>query len=421
MKPTVLMLGWEYPPVINGGLGIASMGLATALSKLLPVHLILPQTPTIQTEEEGDMQVIGLDQVVTEDLWENTETVYEERIQDLRLSYANIPLSGYETPEELEEKEEEISQMPRRFFALKDLYGRDLPRRILDYSEISIQLAEKLDFDLIHAHDWMTFVAGMELKKKTGKPLVLHVHSLEYDRGDALQKNWVFHLEKQAFEMADLIIPVSHYTAELIREHYGIDAKKIKAIHNALSPVKEYRREKPFKDKLVSFVGRLTSQKDPDSFFEMAMEILEQMDGVRFVVAGKGQALDRLLDKVSQAWIGDKFHFAGFLSREKTLDLLAMTDVCVMPSISEPFGLVALEATQMGAPCVIPYQSGVSEVLLHTPKFQAGNVQEMAALTLSLLQNPAYHDEILQKNKASIKELTWEVAAAKIKHLYDSL
>lgn len=419
MKPTVLMLGWEYPPMINGGLGIASMGLAKALSEEIPVHLILPNAHPEQ-ETEG-VNIIGLDKIDLETLWEKNKVYYENRLQDLRLSYVNVPLSGYETTQELVLEEDPPLPLPPRFFVLKELYGQELPRRILDYSEISIRLTAELDFDIIHAHDWMTFIAAMEIKRETQKPLVLHVHSLEYDRGGAESKNWVFQLEKQAFEIADLILPVSHYTAEVIREHYGIDPKKIKAVHNAIEPLNPYRKDKHFKGKLVSFIGRLTHQKGPEHFFNMAMEILKQMDGVRFVVAGKGDALSALLDKASAAHIGDKFHFTGFLGHAMVLELLAMSDLCVMPSASEPFGLVALEATQMGVPCIIPFQSGAAEVLLNTPKFQAGDIENMAAQSCHILQDDAYREELVRKNQEDIKDISWEKVAQKILNYYKAL
>ncbi|MEL6256017.1 MAG: glycosyltransferase family 4 protein [Bacteroidota bacterium] len=419
MNPSVLMLGWEYPPLINGGLGLASMGLAEALSELTTVQLILPKSQ--KETKEQKIKIIGLDQIDLEELWDPEESRYVEKLQDLRLSYVNIPLSGYQTFEQEVMVLEEEEKMPARFFELQELYGRNLPRKIIDYSEICIRLAEELEFDLIHAHDWMTFPAAMEIHKQTGKPLVLHIHSLEYDRGGAESKNWVFDLERNAMQEADLVFTVSHYTAEIVRKEYGIQKQKIQVVHNAIEKLIPYRREKPFKDKLVSFIGRVESQKGPEYFFQMAMEVLARRDGVRFVMAGKGSLMGKVMDQVSSALIGDKFHFSGFMDRSQVLDLLAMSDVVVMPSDSEPFGLVALEATQMGVPCIVPFQSGISEILLETPKFQAGDSSLMAEQVLDLLGNPEHHSSVVDANQKAIAELSWEKIAQKVVGLYKKL
>ncbi|MEM8887711.1 MAG: glycosyltransferase family 4 protein, partial [Bacteroidota bacterium] len=402
-----------------GGLGLASMGLAEALSELTPVQLILPKSQPESAEEK--IKIIGLDQIDLEELWDSEDSRYVEKLQYLRLSYVNIQLSGYQSFEQEVMVLEEEEKLPARFFELRELYGRNLPRKIIDYSEICIRLAEDLEFDLIHAHDWMTFPAAMEMQKQSGKPLVLHVHSLEYDRGGPASKNWVFDLEQKAMEAADMIFTVSHYTAEIVRKEYGIEKKKIRVVHNAIEKLKAYRREKPFKDQLVSFVGRVESQKGPEYFFQMAMEILARKDGVRFVMAGKGSLMGKVMDQVSSALIGDKFHFTGFMDRPQVLDLLAMTDVFVMPSDSEPFGLVALEATQMGVPCIVPFQSGISEILLETPKFQAGDSNLMAEQVLELLNNPEYHGSVLAANQDAIAELSWEKIAKRVISLYKKL
>lgn len=417
MNASVLMLGWEFPPMINGGLGVASMGLAEALAKQTKVQLILPTHPSLQ--KETDLEILGLDQMDMSELQEVLPHFSEEKLQDLRLSYIPIPLMGYESFEQLQQEEEEI--LPPRFFELKQLYGRDLPRKIIEYSELCLKLAEDLEFDLIHAHDWMTFPAALELQRKTGKALVLHIHSLQSDRNPEDAKNWIAELEKMAMDAADLVIAVSHYTAEQIRQRYKISKKKIAVVHNAIAPIEAYKKEKNFKEKLICFIGRLEKQKGPQYFFEMAMKILAKKDGVRFVMAGKGSEMDTIMDQVSTAHIGDKFHFTGFLDREKVMDLLSISDVCVMPSASEPFGLVALEASQMKVPCLIPFQSGAAEVLLDTPKFQIGDIQTMADLCIHLLSDPDYYQAVVSKNHQAAAGLSWEGIARKICELYKKL
>ncbi|WP_345778140.1 glycosyltransferase [Roseibacillus ishigakijimensis] len=299
-----------------------------------------------------------------------------------------------------------------------NLYGEDVGERVWAYAQVAASLAEDMDFDIVHAHDWMTFVAGMEIKKRTGKPLVLHVHSLNYDRGGPDSRGWIFDIEKNAMEAADLIIPVSRYTGTICTGHYGIDPRKVHFVHNGADPVDTFRSASPFKDGLVLFLGRLTGQKGPRYFLEIAARVLEKNPGVYFVMAGTGEKMRELIEYGAYRDVGDRLHFTGFLNKEKVNKLLSMTDVYCMPSVSEPFGLSAIEAAQYGIPAVISKQSGVAEVMTHARKADFWDVNLMADHITELLTDPKAREEAIQHSLADQKNCTWEAASDRIIELY---
>lgn len=301
-----------------------------------------------------------------------------------------------------------------------NLYGEDVGERVWAYAQIAATLAEEREFDIVHAHDWMTFVAGMEIKKRTGKPLVLHVHSLAYDRAGPDARGWIYDIEKGAMEMADLVIPVSLYTGTICTGHYGIDKSKVHFVHNGADAVKTFRSKSPFKHGLVLFLGRLTGQKGPEYFLEIAAKVLEQNPGVYFVMAGTGERMRGLIEYGAFKDVGDRLHFTGFLNKEKVNQLLSMTDVYCMPSVSEPFGLSAIEAAQYGIPAVISKQSGVAEVMTHARKADFWDVDLMAKHITELLTDPEAREEAIRYSLQDQANCTWEAASDRIIELYQS-
>ncbi|MCB0835729.1 MAG: glycosyltransferase family 4 protein [Bacteroidetes bacterium] len=425
MKPKVLMLGWEFPPVINGGLGVASLGLAQALAKDTDLTMIIPRSDP-QFSLPG-LELIGADSIKLKDLFQNGKEFESSLLETVHLEYVDVPLAGYEAPT-LRVVQREVAtetltierQTPvdtpvlPLTFALDELYGDDLMRRIREFTTIVSRLAMEKEFDLIHAHDWMTFLAGLEIKAWSGKPLVVHVHSLEYDRSGPESRGFAWHLEKHAFEQADLVIPVSEYTGKIIEEKYEISPEKIFPVHNGIESIQYDRKPRPFPQKLVTFLGRITEQKAPETFLEVAWKVMEKYNQVRFVMAGEGNLLGEMMEKVARLKLGDRIHFTGFLSREETRELLAMTDVLVMPSVSEPFGLVALEAAMMGVGCVISRQSGVSEVMPDALIADHWDVEKMAEYTLALLEYPDMGKDLIDITQKDISKITWEFAARNV-------
>jgi len=303
-------------------------------------------------------------------------------------------------------------------FKTGELYGSDLGSKVVEFSKIAAKMAMLETFDVIHAHDWMTFLAGVEVKKATGKPLVVHVHALQYDRAGADARGWIYEIEKYGMEEADCVVPVSHYTGLIISSYYGIDAAKIRPVHNGAHPVEVFTMKKKFPEKLVLFLGRLTSQKGPEFFLETASRVIAQNPNVRFVVAGTGDKLRPLIESGAFRGLGGHFHFTGFLDKDKVNDLLSMTDVYCMPSVSEPFGLSALEAAQFGIPAVISKQSGVAEVLKGALKADFWDVELMAKHINDLLSDDELRERVVEQAKHDIAASTWDAAGAKVVEIY---
>ena len=423
----VLKLGWEFPPLINGGLGIACLGLSRALAKHVDLRVVVPKAAA----EAGfdDFTLTGLNHLRLEEI-QKTEGRYRYE-SFARIEKVPIQLDPYETSETTVEQirmepggEVRFSQTTRHqleSFQIGELYGGDLGTKVVEFSKVAAKLAMLDDFDLVHAHDWMTFLAGVEVKKATGKPLVLHVHASQYDRAGADARGWIFDIEKYGMEEADRVIPVSRYTGQVCAGHYGIDPAKIRPVHNGAEPVKAFRTRKKFPEKLVLFLGRLTAQKGPEFFLEIAARVLEKNKDVRFVVAGTGERLKPLIETGAFRGLGGYFHFTGFLNKEKVNELLSMTDVYCMPSVSEPFGLSALEAAQFGIPAVISKQSGVAEVLQGALKADFWDTHRMADHINALLTDEELRASVVKQAEADIEASTWDAAAGKVLEVYREL
>lgn len=420
----VLKLGWEFPPLINGGLGVACLGLSKALSKHVDLTVIVPKAAPDASFDGFDLR--GLNQLSIDQL----KTVEGKYRYESFAQVRNVPifLDPYSTEEQTTavldrtpEGEITFSETTRHqldSFKLGELYGPDLGNKVVEFSKVAAKLALLEDFDVIHAHDWMTFLAGVEVKKATGKPLVVHLHASQYDRAGADARGWIYDMEKYGMEQADRVIPVSGYTGDIVVGHYGIDPAKVRPVHNGADPVDVFVTKKKFPEKLVLFLGRLTAQKGPEFFLEIATKVLEKNRDVRFVVAGTGEKLRPLIETGAFRGLGGHFHFTGFLNKEKVNDLLSMTDVYCMPSVSEPFGLSALEAAQFGIPAVISKQSGVAEVLQGALVADFWDVELMAKHINDLLTDDEMRERVVEQAKQDIAASTWDAAAAKVVDIY---
>lgn len=439
------MLGWEFPPIINGGLGVACLGIAKSLSAYVDLTVILPRTdPEFVVD---DVKLIGLNNIDLKTLFENEKTEKDTSVATSAydtfsdVEYVNVNFDPYfhtsssETSSHQEKthkestvvkeeeriaKEELIIEEFLTAFNKGDIYGKDVIQKVILFAKYILRIVADKEFDIIYAHDWMTFLAGIELKFRTGKPLALHVHALDYDRGGPDSRGWIFDLEKYAMEHADVIIPVSQYTGDIIAGHYHINRDKIFPVHNGVDFVEAFRHEKAFPEKLVVFLGRVTGQKGPEFFLEVASKVFEQYKKVRFVVAGTGDRLKRLIETGAYRQIGHKFHFTGFLSKEKVHQILAMADVYCMPSVSEPFGLSALEAAQFGVPMVISKQSGAAEVLNGALKADYWDVDLMAEHITSLLKSKRLANKVVKQGHIDLETLSWDHSAIEILKAFDS-
>ena len=443
-----LMLGWEFPPIINGGLGVACLGMGRALSRLIDVSFILPRVdPAFAVEK---LELTGLNRLSAGDL----DVALEELTSSSSASATAQTLADFAPAATIETGlfpyECDLLTPAARFGAMAtaaeatsveaaakshvegnddllsafragSLYGDDVGEKVHKFAAAAAALSDQRKFDVVHAHDWMTFPAGVAIRDRSGKPLVVHVHSLSYDRAGPEYRGWIYEIEKRALEIADAIIPVSQYTAGIIGDHYGIERRKIVPIHNGSEPVRRFKTPKPFPEKLVLFLGRLTAQKGPEFFLEIAAKVLEETRDVRFVMAGAGEKLRQLIEYGAYRDVGDRFHFTGFLDKNKVNKLLSMTDVYCMPSVSEPFGLSAIEAAQYGIPAVISRQSGVAEVLKRALTADFWDVDLMARHIVTLLEDENAYNRAVAASLEDQKHCTWEAAAEKIVGVYQGL
>lgn len=423
----VLMLGWEFPPFFSGGLGIATYGIVEALSPKTHIKLIIPTAAPLVNIKNAD--IIGLNRITQKEI-EVERFRHHVSFENVEVISLPISVSPYHHRNaEIEKNEIDVINLYQKksfsalnkLFSDTEMYGANIMHKVYIFSKLAEELASDGAFDVIHAHDWITFSAGVTIKKRTGKPLVLHVHSLETDRVNHTIRNEVYHLEKNALEFANKIIAVSYYTKDQIVRHYQVDPIKISVVHNGIGSAFTTRKSHLLKDKLVVFLGRITNQKGPHFLLETAEKVSRVYPRVKFVVAGTGDQFAHLLEDSAYRKIGSKFIFTGFLPKEKVNELFAMADVYFMPSVSEPFGLSALEAAQYNVPSVISIQSGASEVLKASLKADFWDTDKFANYIFALLKYNTLSRELSEKAKQEVFTLTWKDAAEKIQAVYQEV
>lgn len=420
----ILMFGWEFPPLISGGLGTACYEITRTLSHHgADIVFVVPRAEHPITRSHVELVSAT-----------HTSLPYpasaDEFLGRLDIKPFDSILKPYLNDEEylaiLNTTAERAADRPAHPSVIQTAshYGQNLMAEVARYSEVAEDVAINDSFDLIHAHDWMTFLAAIRAKRATGKPLVVHVHSVEYDRsGDHLNQS-IFDIEKLGMQEADHVIAVSHYTRNLILDQYGIAPGKVSVIHNAVSRrsvEKTYHVSKPRHGKIVLFLGRVTSQKGPDFFIEAAARVLEKMSDVTFVMAGSGDMLPRMIERVGELRLGRHFHFTGFLAGHDVERMYAMSDLYVMPSVSEPFGLSPLEAMLYDVPVILSRQAGVNEVLPHALTVNFWDVDDIASKILAVLKYPALSRELLRNGRKALRHVRWEVAAGRIQLIYNKL
>jgi glycosyltransferase involved in cell wall biosynthesis len=424
----VLMFGWEFPPHISGGLGTACFGLTRGLAALPDVEVTFVVPRMFGDEDQSKIRLVGANQVPV-------------RVQDVRVEgflrafhqvEVGVQLFPYVDPEAYE-LVSQVSEPGENKFITTDVmgrfqfsggYGKDLNTEISNYAIVATTIAMENDFDLIHAHDWLCYPAGMAAKYISGKPLVIHVHATDFDRSGGNVNPVVFDIEKKGMEAADKIITVSNLTRNIVIEKYGIDPDKVVTVYNAVEPVvtaSEPFLRKGVNEKIVTFLGRITMQKGPEYFIEAAALVLKKMNNVRFVMAGSGDMMNKMVRRAARLGITDKFHFTGFLKGDDVYQMFAMSDVYVMPSVSEPFGISPLEAMQSNVPVIISNQSGVAEVLEHAIKIDFWDTHAMADAIYGILNYPALHATFRKQGKQEVDNMKWEDSAADVRKVYLSV
>lgn len=392
-RPRVLMFGWELPPFNSGGLGVACYGLSKAMSKDADILFVLPRKVDVNP---GFVKLLFA--------------------SNIKVTTINSPLTPYLTP----------AGYNRIIAEDVTIYGSNLFEEVKRYAVEARKIAMQEEFDIIHAHDWLSFPAGVAAKEVSGKPLVVQLHSTEYDRcGGQNLNQGVYEIEKKGMEYADRVIGVSNLTKSIIQEHYGIPSNKVFTVHNRIN-ADEYNLSvdnavynfKQDGKKIVLFAGRITLQKGPDYFIQAAKRVIDYDSNVIFVMAGSGDMEYKVMQDVAEMGISDKFVFTGFLRGQDLTRIFKMADVFVMPSVSEPFGIAALESIIHGTPVILSKQSGVSEIVQNALKVDFWDTEELANKLLSVLGHQSLHSTLRENSINEVRVFSWDTAAKECLDIY---
>ncbi len=436
----VLMFTWEFPPFISGGLGMACYGMVRSLLKQgVKVDLVLPTKEMVYfplvTEEDADkMPVVYVDKKKQKEFETIKFLSVKERLDYIGVTthpesymqldditkYLKILKKDFDTAEQLvlSDHEKLLEEV------VVNLIGdEDLIKKVQEYTVRAQDIAHTLDFDLIHAHDWLCYPAGMLAKRISGKPLVVHIHATEFDRSGGPGDERIHKIEHAGMMYADRVLAVSQYTAQMIMSRYRIDSGRIKIVHNAFTaqPGLDGKKQRLFKGPTILFLGRITLQKGPDYFLDVADMVLKVHPEARFIVAGTGDMGRRLLRKSAALKLGNKFLFTGFLNRTQVERVLQAADIYVLPSVSEPFGIAPLEAMAYGVTSIISKQSGVAEVVNHAFKIDFWDIDRMADTINYLIENPEICTQMGKDGMKEVNNILWDEAAEKIRLVYSSV
>ncbi|MDI3526733.1 MAG: hypothetical protein PWR03_916 [Tenuifilum sp.] len=422
----VLMFGWEFPPHITGGLGTACYGLTRALAKQ-GTEIIFVVPKAYGDEDQRRVRLVSAEDIEVSHTSKNLEEFWNN-IKYLEISSNIVP---YVDPEEykriVEYAEKEVAENEtvntKKKFRFSGKYGPNLMSEVTRYAITAASIAWREKFDVIHAHDWLTYPAGIAAKMVSGKPLIIHVHATEFDRSGENINQSVYNIERRGMEVADTVITVSNYTRNIVINRYGIKPEKVITVHNAVHFVNriEEEFERGVDEKVVTFLGRVTFQKGPDYFVEAANKVLKRTQNVRFVMAGSGDMLNRMIRRVAQLGIAPRFHFTGFLKGNEVNQMFALSDVYVMPSVSEPFGISPLEAMRSNVPVIISKQSGVAEVLRHAIKVDFWDIDALADSIYGLLNYKALSEFFIKHGQEEVNNMKWDRAAGMINEIYNKL
>ncbi len=417
----VLMFGWEFPPHILGGLGTASYGLTKGLSVQQDMEITFCIPKPWGDEDQSFMKIIGMNSVPI--VWRDPSWEYvQERVGSYMDPQLYFDLRSHIYAD--------FNYMHVNDLGCMEFSGRypdNLHEEINNYSVVAGVVARQQQYDIIHAHDWLTYPAGIHAKQVSGKPLVIHVHATDFDRSRGNVNPTVYSIEKDGMDHADCIMCVSELTRQTVINHYHQDPAKCFAMHNAVYPLADnlqaiVNQRKPSserKEKVVTFLGRITMQKGPEYFIEAARKVLERTHNVRFCFAGSGDMMNAMIELAASYGIADRCHFPGFMKGAQVFECFRDSDVYVMPSVSEPFGISPLEAMQSGVPSIISKQSGCAEILDKCIKIDYWDIDAMSDAMYSLCTNPALHQYLQEEGKKEVDGITWEKVGVKIRALYE--
>ena len=410
-----LMFGWEFPPHILGGLGTASYGLTKGMHNCgdMDITFVIPKP--WGDEEKGFANIIGAG--CTPVVWRDVNWDYVAS----RIGNVMDPQTYFNLRDHIYADFNYLHTNDLGCIEFSGRYPDNLLEEINNYSIVAGVIARTVPCDIIHSHDWLTYPAGIHAKQVTGKPLVIHVHATEFDRSRGKPNPTVFGIEKDGMNHADHIMTVSNHTRDIVINNYGVDPAKVTTVHNAVTPLTDEQKDVPehkSKDKVITFLGRITMQKGPEYFVEAAAKVLKNNHNVRFVMAGSGDMMDKMIQLAAERGIADRFHFPGFQRGKQVYEMLKASDVYVMPSVSEPFGISPLEAMQMGCPSIISKQSGCAEILDNVIKTDYWDIDAMADAMNAIITYPAMYEQLRQDGLEEVNKITWDKAGQKVIDIY---
>ena len=421
----IFMLGWEFPPFISGGLGTACYGLTKAMDQLdMEVTFVLPKM--VEVHETSHVKLLTPQSCVSSDF-------KIDNLKNVTFRSIKSTLQPYSTPDEYQQKIVENLELKKHLShtfhseaVSEGHYAGDMYNEVHRYAAAAAELAKNEQFDIVHAHDWMTYSAGVVVAATSGKPLVIHVHSTEFDRSGENVNQVIYDIERMGMERAEKIIAVSYYTRNIIITRYGISPDKVEVVHNGVDRSGNRNGNWTLAEtgisrdeRIVLFLGRITMQKGPEYFLHAAKKVLEVMDNVKFVMAGSGDMMHRMVEMAAGLVIGQKVLFTGFLRGDDVRKIYQMADLYVMPSVSEPFGIAPLEALNHDVPVIISKQSGVSEVLLHALKVDFWDVDEIANKVVAVLKYPSLEMTLRNYGNFEVRRLRWKDSAARCARIYE--
>lgn len=413
-----LMFGWEFPPHILGGLGTASYGLTKGMSIQpdLEITFVIPKP--WGDEDQSFLKIIGA--CNTPIVWRDVQWEYVKKRLGNTMAHENY----YAMRDHIYADFNYLYTNDLGCIEFSGRYPNNLMEEINNYSITAGIIARAFPCDIIHSHDWLTYPAGIHAKYATGKPLIIHVHATDFDRSRGNVNPEVYGIEKDGMNHANHIITVSDLTRKTVVEKYGVDPNKVTTVHNAVEPlspeIEAIKALRGTEDKIVTFLGRITMQKGPEYFVEAAHRVLQKAKNVRFVMAGSGDKMNEMIRLAAARKIADRFHFTGFLKGNQVYEMLKVSDVYVMPSVSEPFGISPLEAMQVGVPTIVSKQSGCAEILNNIFKIDYWDIDAMADAIHGIIAYPSLYKHMKATGKEEVDEIKWEYAGNKVRQIYNN-
>ena len=413
-----LMFGWEFPPHILGGLGTASFGLTRGMAMQPDMDITFCIPKPWGDEDQSFLKIVGVNHVPV--VWKDVDSTYVEK---------QMAKAGMNAEQYYRYRDHIYADFSYRHvddlgcMEFSGRYPDNLLEEINNYSIVAGVIARAEQYDIIHAHDWLTYPAGIHAKNVSGQPLVIHVHATDYDRSRGNVNPDVYAIEKNGMDNADHIITVSNLTRQTVIEKYHQDPAKVTTVHNAVEPLSPeilaIQDKKGVQDQVITFLGRITMQKGPEYFVEAAAKVLAKAPHARFVMAGSGDMMNQMIRLAASRHISDRFHFTGFMKGKQVYEVLKASDVYVMPSVSEPFGISPLEAMQCGVPSIISKQSGCAEILDYAVKVDYWDIEALADAMYSIITYPAMHEFLKVEGKKEVDNIKWEYAGQKVRRIYD--